>query len=79
MLNVLLGALGGAFSFAVGILKWFTFKRTKNIGKMEGELERRREEDERSRARRKLEAEVSDLSRDDIVERLRNGSKPSGD
>jgi hypothetical protein len=70
-MTTILGALGSVFSVVLGVVRWLSFKRTKGIGKMEAELERRREEDERSRKRRAMSAEISDLDRSAIIERLR--------
>ena len=75
MLGSALGALGGLLSFAQAIMKWLSFKRTKEIGRLEGEIERRRVEDKRARRRRAKEAAIRSLDRDAVIRRLRGGAK----
>ena len=61
----------------VGLLglagKWLWSRREREVGHLEAEIERRREEDEKGRRRRELESEVGKLDRDAIIERLRGG------
>jgi len=70
-MSFLFTALSGVINIARAVYGWVTYSRTKNIGKMEGEIERRREEIEKLQDRVAKESSVSGLSRAAIVERLR--------
>ena len=74
----MLSALLGALSFFSKIFGWLDYRRTKNIGKLEGEVERLREESDRMSARKKKDVEINTLDRAAVVDRLRRFTRKDG-